>query len=71
MKVVGGIKMNDLLKIYKDYIKVFNYTRVSEVKDFGDMVDVFQKLTDILEKNNVIRKHDLKHYEVIKTGEII
>lgn len=63
--------MNDLLEIYKQYIKVFNYIRVSEVKDFGDMVDVFQKLTDILVKNNVIRKHDLKHYEVIKTGEII
>ena len=63
--------MNDLLELFKNYIKIFNYTRVSEVKDFGDMVEVYQKLADILEKNNVIRKHDLKHFEVIKTGEII
>ena len=63
--------MNDFLRVYKDYIKVFNYLSPSKVEDFEDIVDIFVKMTNVLEKNNVIKKHDLKHYEVIKTGEII
>jgi hypothetical protein len=63
--------MNDFLRVYKAYIKVFNYLSPSEVEDFEDIVDIFVKMTRVLEKNNVIRKRGIKHYEVIKTGEII
>lgn len=63
--------MNDFLRVYKDYIKVFNYLSPSEVEDFEDIVDIFVKMTNVLEKNNVIKRYGIKHYKVIKTGEII
>lgn len=63
--------MNDFLRVYKDYIKVFNSLSPSEVEDFADIVDIFIKMTNVLEKNNIIKKYGLKHSQVIKTGEII
>ena len=63
--------MNDLLQVYKDYIKVFNYLSPSEVKDFADIVEIYQKMTNVLEQNNIIKSYGIKHHVVIKTGEII
>lgn len=66
----------DLLKVYKDYIKVFNNwetTRDTE-KDYynyGKLVNTFYNLTDLLIANNIIEKYGIKHYKVIESGEII
>lgn len=66
----------DLLKIYKDFVKVFNNweTEKEQEKDyynFSKLVSTFNNLTDLLEKNNIIEKYGIKHYRVIESKEII
>ena len=66
----------DLLKVYKDYVKVFNNWETTKIpkKDnynFDKLVNVFHNLTDLLISCNVIEKYGIKHYKVIESGEII
>lgn len=65
----------NLLWLYKEYIKIFNNWETeknnNDYLNLEDLVYVFHKLTDILERNKVIEKYGLKHYKVIENGEII
>ena len=71
------MKNEDLLKLYKEYIKIFNdYTplRNNEELDYNNfkhLVEIFNNLTDLLIENGIIECYGIKHYKVIESGEII
>ena len=69
-------QFDDLLKVYKDFIKIFNNWETSKNEDldyanYDLLVRTYLSLTDILVWNNIIEKEGIKHYRVVKTGEII
>ena len=69
-------QFNDLLKLYKEYIKIFNNWETTKNEDidyanYDLLVKTFHSLTDLLVWNNIIEKEGLKHYRVIENGEII
>ena len=69
-------QFDDLLKLYKEYIKIFNNWESTKNKDvdyanYDLLIKIFHSLTDLLVWNNIIEKDGIKHYRVIKTGEII
>ena len=69
-------QFDDLLKIYKEYIGIFNNwesTKKAEVDaaNYNLLINIFHNFTDLLIWNNVIEKDGIKHYKVIKTGEKI
>ena len=66
-------QFEDLLKLYKDYIIIFNnWTNDKEdLKDYDYLVKIYLSLTELLLNNNIIEKHGFKKYKVIESGEII
>jgi hypothetical protein len=64
-------QFDSLLKLYKDYIVVFNNWQTTNDSDLEKLVRIFVYLTDILEKNEIIEKYGIKKYRVIESGEII
>lgn len=66
----------ELLKIYKDFINVFNKWETEKIQEkdyynYSKLIAIFHDLTDLLEKNNIIEKHGIKNYKVVESGEII
>lgn len=69
-------QFNDLLKLYKEYIKIFNNWETTKNEDidyanYDLLIKIFHNLTDLLVWNNIIEKEGIKHYRVIESGEII
>ena len=69
-------QFDDLLKLYKDYIKIFNNWETTKKSDidyanYDLLIKIFHSLTDLLVWNNIIEKEGIKHYRVIESGEII
>ena len=69
-------QFDDLLKLYKEYIDIFNSWQTTKNKDvdyanYDLLIKIFNSLTDLLVSNNIIEKASIKHYRVIKTGELI
>ena len=70
------MQFQNLLTLYKDYIKIFNNweTTKDETIDQYNMerlMKIYIYLTDILEKNGIIEKYGIKKYRIIESGEII
>lgn len=69
-------QFDELLKIYKDFVRVFNNWKTTKNNDidyanYDLLIKTYHSLTDLLVWNNVIEKEGIKHYIVVKTGEII
>lgn len=66
-------QFEDLLKLYKEYIHIFNnWTNNREtLKDYNRLVRIYLELTDLLLDNNIIEKYGIKNYRVVESGEII
>ena len=70
------MQFQNLLTLYKDYIKIFNNweTTKDETIDQYNMerlMKIYIYLTDILEKNGIIEKYGIKKYRIIESGELL
>lgn len=66
-------QFDDLLKLYKEYIVIFNnWTNDREtLQDYHKLVRIYLALTDLLLDNNIIEHYGIKKYRVVESGEII
>ncbi len=66
----------ELLELYKQYIKIFNNWENTDSEDinysnYDLLVNIYHSLTDLLVSNNIIEKYGVKNYIVVESGEII
>lgn len=66
-------QFDDLLKLYKEYIVIFNnWTNDRNTfKDYERLINIYLCITDLLIDNNIIEEYGIKKYRVIESGEII
>ena len=66
-------QFDDLLKLYKEYIPIFNnWTNDRDTyEDCERLINIYLEITAILLANNVIEEYGIKNYRVVESGEIL
>lgn len=69
-------QFDDLLKLYKDFIEIFNNWESNDTEDknfsnYDLLARTYSNLTDLLVSNNIIERYGIKNYRVIESGEVI
>ena len=62
---------NRLIKLYKEYIDIFNTYEIVDDIDYIYLTRIYQNLTDLLVKNKIIERYGIKNYKIVESGEII